>query len=327
MTRLLEAVSLRKLFPVGKGRMLHAVDGVDLAVDEGESLGIVGESGSGKSTLARLLVRLIDADEGVIRFRDRDVGAIAARAFARDRDRRAIQFVFQSAGDAMNPAFSAARNIALGRGSLRLDKTAKAAVAAVAADVGLRPDQLSRRPHQLSGGQQARAGLARALISDPRLLVLDEPTASLDVSVQANVLKLIDQLRRDRRIAFLFVSHDLEVVRLMCDRVLVLYLGRVAETGPVDAVLRAPAHPYTRALIAATPGRGRPQSIAGEPTSPIDPPKSACLFRARCPLAVERCSHERPMLREIAGRMVACHRAEDTLGFEALSEPGAYSPK
>jgi oligopeptide/dipeptide ABC transporter ATP-binding protein len=327
VTRLLEAIALRKLFPVGKGRMLHAVDGVDLAVDEGESLGIVGESGSGKSTLARLVVRLIDLDEGVIRFRDRDIGAIPARSFPRDKDRRAIQFVFQSAGDAMNPAFSAARNIALGLGSLRLDKAATAAVTAVAADVGLRPDQLSRRPHQLSGGQQARAGIARALISDPQLLVLDEPTASLDVSVQANVLKLIDRLRRERGIAFLFVSHDLEVVRLMCDRVMVLYLGRVAETGAVDVVLRAPAHPYTRALIAATPGRGRPETLAGEPTSPIDPPKNACLFRARCPLAIERCHHERPLLRRVSGRMVACHRAEETLSPSAVSEPVAYSPR
>ncbi|WP_295808299.1 dipeptide/oligopeptide/nickel ABC transporter ATP-binding protein, partial [uncultured Nitratireductor sp.] len=217
MTRLLDATALRKLFPVGKGRMLHAVDGVDVHVDEGESLGVVGESGSGKSTLARLVVRLVDPDDGTIRFQERDVGAVPANRFARDPARRAIQLVFQTAGDAMNPAFSTARNIALGRGSLSLKGETMARVEAVAREVGIGPELLGRRPHQLSGGQQARAGIARALISDPRLLVLDEPTASLDVSVQANVLKLIDALRRKHGIALFFVSHDLDVVRLMCD--------------------------------------------------------------------------------------------------------------
>ena len=321
MTRLLEATALRKLFPTAKGGLLHAVDGVDLAVDEGESLGVIGESGSGKSTLARLIVRLVDADSGAIRFGDRDIGAIPARAFARDRDRRAIQFVFQNAGDAMNPAFSAARSVALGLGRISLGGETTAQVAAAAEAVGLRPEHLRRRPHQLSGGQQARVGLARALIARPRLLALDEPTASLDVSVQANVLKLIDRLRRERGISLVFVSHDLDVVRLMCDRVMVLYLGRVAEIGAVEAVLGRPSHPYTRALVAATPGRGRPQPVSGEPTSPIDPPKNACLFRARCPLAVERCHRERPLLRAVDGRLAACHRAEET---PALNAPEAY---
>ncbi len=325
MTALLEAIALRKLFPVGKGRMLHAVDGVDLTLGEGESLGIVGESGSGKSTLARLVVRLIDVDDGTIRFQERDIGAVPAARFARDPARRAIQFVFQSAGDAMNPAFSTARNIAIGLGRLRLDRDTSARVAAIATEVNLGPEYLARRPHQLSGGQQARAGIARALISEPKLLVLDEPTASLDVSVQATVLKLIEALRRRHGIALLFVSHDLDVVRLMCDRVMVLYLGRVAETGPAAAVLRAPSHPYTRALVAATPGHGRPQALPGEPTSPIDPPAEACLFAGRCPLAVDRCRSERPRLRQVAHSLVACHRAEETaLVATPLSEPAGY---
>ena len=223
------------------------------------------------------------------------------------------------------PAFTATRNIAIGLGRTRIDENARAAVAAVGQEVGLGPEHLSRRPHQLSGGQQARVGIARALISEPRLLVLDEPTASLDVSVQATILKLIDALRRRHRIALLFVSHDLEVVRLMCERILVLYLGRVAETGPAEAVLASPRHPYTRALVAATPGRDRPQALRGEPVSPIDPPAQCCLFHSRCPLAVERCRSERPQLRSIGASLVACHRAEETAGaLPAISEPAEY---
>ncbi len=308
---LLEVVGLTKLFPLERGRRLHAVDGVDFAIDEGESLGIVGESGSGKSTLARLVTRLIDPSDGEIRFAGREIGHVPAARFASTPARRAIQLVFQSADDALNPAFTTARNIAIGLGRTRVGGDALARVQDIAAEVGLGQEHLARRPHQLSGGQQARVGIARALVSEPRLLVLDEPTASLDVSVQATVLKLIDGLRRRHRIALLFVSHDLEVVRLMCERVLVLHLGRVAEIGCVETVLRAPRHPYTRALVAATPGHGRPQALVGEPVSPIDPQNQACLFHSRCALAVDRCRSERPLLRSVDDRMVACHRAEE----------------
>lgn len=328
MTSLLKTIGLRKLFPAASGRLLHAVDGVDLELDAGDSIGIVGESGSGKSTLARLLVRLIDPTEGAVCFEDRDITAIPADRFAADPARRAIQLVFQNADDALNPAFTIARSIAIGLGRTRLDKQTMAQVEKTAAEVGLPADLLARRPHQLSGGQHARAGIARALISSPRLLVLDEPTASLDVSVQATVINLIDGLRQNRGIALVFVSHDLEVVRLMCRQVLVLYLGRVAEIGPVDSVLAAPRHPYTRALVAATPGRGTPQALPGEPTSPIDPPPNACIFANRCPLALDRCRIERPMLRTVAGRQVACHRAEEVDGASPpVSEPAVYSPR
>ena len=324
MTVLLEAIGLKKHFPVDHGGMLHAVDGVDLTLDAGDSLGVVGESGSGKSTIARLVVRLIDPTDGTIRFEGRDIADVPAHGFAADPARRAIQLVFQNADDALNPAFSVARNIAIGLGRARLDGEALVKVKAIAAEVGLDAEHLQRRPHQLSGGQQARVGIARALISNPRLLVLDEPTASLDVSVQATVLKLIDGLRGRYGIALIFVSHDLEVVRLMCRQVLVLYLGRVAETGPVATVLAAPRHPYTRALVAATPGRGIPQALPGEPTSPIDPPPAACLFSGRCSMAVDRCRIERPLLREISGRMVACHRAEEVPDTATVNALAAY---
>jgi oligopeptide/dipeptide ABC transporter ATP-binding protein len=324
VTALLDVIGLKKLFPVGRGRQLHAVDGVDFSLAASDSLGVVGESGSGKSTLARLVARLIDPSDGAIVFEGRNIGSIPSARFAADPSRRAIQLVFQNAGDALNPAFAALRNIAIGLGRTRVTAAALTKVAAIAEEVGLGAEQLRRRPHQLSGGQQARVGIARALISEPRLLLLDEPTASLDASVQATVLKLIDALRLKHRIALLFVSHDLDVVRLMCQRILVLYLGRVAETGTIETVLGAPRHPYTKALVAATPGRGRPQALAGEPVSPIDPQTHACLFHSRCPLAVERCRMERPALRTVGGRLVACHRAEETATLPAVSEPAGY---
>ena len=235
-----------------------------------------------------------------------------------------MQLVFQDAGEALNPAFSARRNIAVGLGRLRLTRDVLARIDAAAGAVGLAEELLARRPHQLSGGRQARVGLARAFASSPRLLILDEPTASLDVSVQATILKLIDDLRRARNLALVFVSHDLDVVRLLCDRVLVLYLGRIAEAGPVDTVLGRPLHPYTQALVAASPGRGGAKPLEGEPLSPVDPPE-VCLFHSRCPLAVERCRRERPQTRMLPGRAIACHRAEESRSaFPAgLNEPAA----
>jgi len=304
MSSLLAVSGLRKLFPVGRGAMLHAVDGVDLELAEGESLGVIGESGSGKSTIARLIARLAEPTSGRIEFAGRDIGAIPVRKFAGDRARKSIQLVFQSAGDSLNPAYSAARNIAVGVGSISLGSEARALAAAIAEEVGLAAELLDRRPHQLSGGQQARVGMARALASEPRLLVLDEPTAPLDVSVQATVLKLIDGIRRKRRLSLVFVSHDLDVVRLMCDRVMVLYLGRVAEIGPVGEVLTSPRHPYTRALIESMPGSTKSALLAGEATSPVDPP-AACLFASRCPMAAPVCATRRPDLVRVGSEHAA----------------------
>ncbi len=312
MTSCVDVKCVAKVFPIDRTRRLHAVDRVSFTISEGEALGVVGESGSGKSTLARMVAGLIPPDAGSIFLDGRDIRAESRSARAEGCAGRGVQFVFQDVGDALNPAFSARRNIAVGLGRLRLSRDIAARVDASARAVGLTEELLGRPSHQLSGGQQARVGLARALVSAPRLLVLDEPTASLDVSVQATILKLVDGLRRANNTALLFVSHDLEVVRLMCRRVLVLYLGRVAEAGPVEEILGRPAHPYTQALISAAPGRSGANLIDAEPLSPIDPP-DACLFHTRCPLAVERCRRERPPSRTLLGRTVACHRAEESL--------------
>ncbi len=292
---LLTVTGLTKRFPLDRGQFLHAVENISFTIEAGSSLGLVGESGSGKSTIARLLTGLTNPDKGDV--------ALETPAEA------GMQLVFQTAEDALNPAFTIERNIAVGFGNKTLGNPSL--IIETAKAVGLDPELLRRRPHQISGGQQARAGIARALIADPALLVLDEPTAALDVSVQAAVLKLIDSLRRERDIALLFISHDLEVVRLMCDHVMVLYLGRVAEYGPVDRVISSPAHPYTRALLAAAPGKDAGANVSGEALSPVDPPENACLFHNRCPLATDKCRTSRPELRSLGkGWQVACHHTD-----------------
>ena len=285
--------NLTKTFPA-RGGPITAVEDVSLSIAPGESLGLVGESGSGKSTISRLIAGLTPPDSGTIRLR----GSPIAEASG------GVQLVFQSAGDALNPAFSIVRNIAVGLGLSR--GGADAAVRQVAADVDLPAELLHRRPHQLSGGQQARAGIARALIGRPELLLMDEPTAALDVSVQAVVLKLIARLRRETGFAMLFVSHDLDVVRLMCDRVVVLYRGRVVEEGPVRAIVDAPRHPYTKALLAAMPARGGAVRLEDPATS--EPRTEACNFRDRCSVALPECARSRPVLTGPGcGVRVACH--------------------
>lgn len=293
---LLDVRNISRTFALGKGRSVRAVDDVSFHIAPGEALGLVGESGSGKSTISRLIAGLTPLDSGTITFRDQPMAQV----------RGATQLVFQSAEDALNPAFSIARNIAVGLGLSRGE--AEVAVREIAAKVNLPADLLTRRPHQLSGGQQARAGIARALIAQPELLLMDEPTAALDVSVQAVVLKLIDGLRRETGFAMLFVSHDLDVVRLMCDRVVVLYHGRVVEEGTVDEIVSAPKHPYTQTLLKAMPGRGG--LAVAEPAAVSAHKNAACSFRDRCPVAVPRCSAERPALQPFAGgRRIACHLA------------------
>jgi len=307
---LLSVERLKKYFPVtgSRGSMLHAVDDVSLVIGRGESVGLVGESGCGKSTLARLLARLHDPTEGRIVFDGEDIGALAAARFARSPERARIQMVFQDPTDSLNPRFTAEE--AIGE-PLRLLTPLRAAalrerVAELAAQVGLPAELLPRFPHQLSGGQKARVGIARALAVRPDLLILDEPTAALDVSVQAVVLQLLERLRRELGLSMIFVSHDLNVVRLLTERVAVMYLGEIVEVGPSEQVFNSPLHPYTRALISSIPGQGPRIRLQGEARSPVDPPPSACRFHGRCPDGQDRCGREKPRLTETGERAVAC---------------------
>jgi oligopeptide/dipeptide ABC transporter ATP-binding protein len=308
---LLKVDRLSKRFPVTgrRGAQLLAVDNVSISIAAGESLGLVGESGCGKSTLVRVLARLLDASEGSIVFDGEDLAPMPADRFARSAHRAAIQMVFQDPTDSLNPRFTARETIAepLGLLSRLRGAEAEARVNEVADQVGLPNVLLSRYPHQLSGGQKARVGIARALAVSPRLLILDEPTAALDVSVQAVVLQLLDRLRRDLGLTLLFVSHDLNVVRLLTDRVAVMYLGRLAEVGPSEAVFRNPGHPYTQALVSSIPGQGPRIKLPGEVVSPIDPPAAACRFYGRCPKGQDLCGRQAPPLRTIGGQQVSCH--------------------
>lgn len=315
---LLEVESLHRRFAVAgkRGAQLHAVDDVSFVLPRGQSLGLVGESGCGKSTLVRLLARLLDVSSGRIVFNGQDLAATPATRFARAPQRAAIQMVFQDPNDSLNPRFTAREAIAeplqlLGDAGVLLSGQALVdRVDEVATQVGLPLALLSRFPHQLSGGQKARVGIARALTVRPSLLILDEPTAALDVSVQAVVLQLLDRLRRELNLSCLFVSHDLNVVRLLTEQVAVMYLGKIVEIGPSEAVFRTPKHPYTQALISAIPGQGPRIRLTGEVSSPIDPPPQACRFHGRCPRGEERCGREAPPVRLIGGQRVACHFAD-----------------
>ncbi|WP_244490361.1 oligopeptide/dipeptide ABC transporter ATP-binding protein [Rhizobium sp. Root708] len=264
-TPLIEVRGLSKRYPVGtlRRKMLHAVDEVDLTIGAGECIGLVGESGCGKSTLARVLARLVDPTEGEITLSGVEIGAIPARSFGGSPLRRDIQVVFQDPTESLNPGFTVFQAIAdpLKRllGGSRREITD--VVVAAMDDVGLPREYGSRYPHQLSGGQKARVGIARAIAVRPKLLVLDEPTSALDVSVQSLILHLLAELQKQRDMSYLFVSHDLNVVRLLCDKIAVMYLGRIVEFGPSNSVFRAPLHPYTRALIDAIPDPDRKNTV------------------------------------------------------------------
>ncbi|WP_346291367.1 ABC transporter ATP-binding protein [Sphaerothrix gracilis] len=311
---LLQVRDLCRFFSVGQNAQLHAVDQVSFAIYPGESVGLVGESGCGKSTLIRLITRLLDPTAGEIWFEATELSAIAARQFPRHPARKAVQLVFQDASDSLNPRFTAYDTIT--EPIKRLDnfhskEQLQTRAAELAELVGLPPDLLSRFPHQLSGGQKARVGIARAIALSPKLLVLDEPTSALDVSVQAVILRLLADLKTRLGMSYLFVSHDLNVVRLLCDRVLVMYLGQIVESGPVDQVFSQPRHPYTEALISAIPSftaKPRPIALCGEPRSPINPSAQVCRLYGRCPKGEERCQQVMPSLTEIdPAHQVACH--------------------
>jgi oligopeptide/dipeptide ABC transporter ATP-binding protein len=307
---------------------VRAVDGVSLDVAPGPfGLGLVGESGSGKSTIGRAVLRLVPAAAGQIRFDGADVAGLGGREL---RDyRRAVQIVFQDPDNTLDPRMRVGAAIAeaLAAHGIVPRRESGPRVRELLQEVGLDPDFASRYPHQLSGGQRQRVAIARALSVQPRMLVLDEPTSALDVRAQARILELIGRLRGERSLAYLLITHNLAVVSELCEQIAVLYLGRVAESGPTAELLAAPAHPYTRALRSAVPeiavsARSARIVLHGEPPDATNPP-SGCVFHPRCPLAIERCTVELPSLRAIApGRLVACHRAEEVLaGIEMPERP------
>ncbi|HUZ83140.1 MAG TPA: ABC transporter ATP-binding protein [Gaiellales bacterium] len=294
-----------------------AVDGVSLTIPDGPfGLGLVGESGSGKTTIGRAVLRLTPAAGGSVALDGEDVLHGGRRLLRRYR--RSVQIVFQDPDSTLDPRMRAGASIGEALRAHRIVRRDQVAarVHGLLVEVGLEAGHADRFPHQLSGGQRQRVAIARALAVEPSTLILDEPTSALDVTVQARVLELIAELRRERSLSYLLISHNLAVVERLCERIAVLYLGRVVEYGDTRLLLGRPAHPYTRALRAAVPELGRelppPSTRTADPPDPAAPPPG-CPFHPRCPLAVERCSIERPRLREVRGRQVACHRAEHSL--------------
>jgi oligopeptide/dipeptide ABC transporter ATP-binding protein len=318
---LLSVEGLAKYFPVHsgvfgthRGQRIHAVDGVSFQIGRGEVLGLVGESGCGKSTTGRLILRLIEPSAGSIRFMNQDlltVGSTELKALRRD-----LQIVFQDPFASLNPRMRIGAILeeplaihGLGSRSERADR-----VRAMLEKVGLTPDALARYPHEFSGGQRQRIGIARALILNPKLVVADEPVSSLDVSIQAQIINLLQDLQQEYRLSLLFIAHDLVMVRHISDRVAVMYLGRIVELATADALFERPLHPYTQALIAAIPAPDpnvvhHRVPLEGDPPSPIDLPKG-CRFYSRCPKRIPDCLQIDPQLTEIEpGHWAACIRA------------------
>ena len=316
---ILETVDVHMHFPIRNAwgqrtGWLRAVDGVSLSVARGEILGVVGESGCGKTTLGKTIVGIHRATDGEILFEGHEISALSptdGRAL-----RRTLQYCYQDPGASLDPHWKIGRALAeplVIHAKLSADER-RARVSEVLAAVGLPQTHLDLYPHEISGGQQRRVGLARILMLRPSVVVLDEPTSGLDVSVQATVLRLFLELRERFDLTYLFISHDLAVVRMVSQRIAVMYLGRVVETGATEAVFAAPRHPYTQSLLAAVPVIGGRRVtdefwLEGEPPSPGDLP-SGCRFRTRCPRAEARCAAEEPALRLLDdGRLAACHFA------------------
>jgi peptide/nickel transport system ATP-binding protein/oligopeptide transport system ATP-binding protein len=320
--RLVEVRGLKKHFPITRGIIVQrqigavkAVDDISFDILRGETLGIVGETGCGKSTTARLLVRLLDPTEGEVRFEGENIAAHkGAQLKALHRE---MQMIFQDPYSSLNPRKTVGSIIAdpfvihsmyTGQGER------KKRVQELMDRVGLNPEHYNRYPHEFSGGQRQRIGVARAIALEPKLLIADEPVSALDVSIQAQVLNLLRSLQREMGLTLVFIAHDLSVVRHMCDRVAVMYLGKIVEIGPGDDLYAFPRHPYTGALMSAVPvpdpeaGRRERQLLSGDVPSPANPP-TACRFHTRCPKAQDICSTEEPLLeaKPGGGALTACH--------------------
>ncbi|MFQ5507709.1 MAG: ABC transporter ATP-binding protein [Leptospirillia bacterium] len=315
---LLQVTDLVKTFPMGGGglfggggKMLHAVDGVSFSMAPGEVLSLVGESGCGKSTTGRLILRLLTPTEGQVTFEGEDVFAMSSAALKVLR--RDMQIVFQDPYASLNPRMRIGTILEEPLVVHKLgDRGARRArVLEILEQVGMRPDVLDRYPHEFSGGQRQRICIARALMLSPKLMVADEPVSSLDVSIQAQVINLLQDLRAAHGLAVLFIAHDLNMVRHISDRVAVMYLGRIVEIGDVDAVFKSPRHPYTRALLEAVPvpdpaARRQRNLLKGELPSPVDLP-DGCRFQSRCPDVVDRCRQVDPALIQVGeGHQAAC---------------------
>lgn len=332
---LLQVRGLTKYFPIRRGLLpkvvgqVQAVDGVDIDVMPGQAVGLVGESGCGKTTTGRCILRLIEPTAGTVRFNGQDLVGLP-RGQLRSL-RREMQIIFQDPFGSLNPRRTvyetlaeplALHGVCAGKAELRAE------VRRLLSRVGLDPDYLDRYPHQFSGGQRQRVGIARALSVRPKFIVCDEPVSALDVSVQAQILNLLADLRTELDLSYLFIAHDLAVVRHLCDVVAVMYLGRIVEIGPVDQIFSDPQHPYTRALLSAVPiakpgGKRERILLEGDVPTPINPP-SGCRFHTRCPNATAACAERDPVLQVVGeGHEVACDRLEELQAERAASAASA----